>query len=467
MKLREYFIHQQTISLSEEKKLKLFKQIQQKRQEKTLTQKRYFFSYKRISYSFLAFVLVALTFGGIWIERGGYIDNFFFSSQPGNISSVFAGNIAEIIEFNGEYYIQKGEQTISSKYITNWDVIHLKEQTEILFTLDDGAKAKIVGPAIFSITKSEDNGYKIILLEGNFLKIYNEKPEINVEIITDDISLFQDKTQILDLQIAKEGKELIIKNNGGEVKVSTKKDNKVVETTIKKEVISIQDNDINILQDSTKFTEILTKNNVSETLSLRENKPKEQNLSSEGENKPIQEIIVDDLFPDISEIIAINNSGSNTWKIDYENISSELGIKDSIKIPSKEQNEALKQNLNSFFLMSSIEKLTKASLENNEAKINESLSNLSNKLNTISNSFSLEISSPKTLSGIKDTALQLKKELKENFYIVPSQLEQLQIIANRCEYISQNIEKLWISNEESKQKWEEIKINLPPQLKFN
>jgi len=34
------------------------------------------------------------------MERGGYIDNFFFSSGPGNPSSVFAGNIAEIIEFN-------------------------------------------------------------------------------------------------------------------------------------------------------------------------------------------------------------------------------------------------------------------------------------------------------------------------------------------------------------------------------
>ncbi|MDR0369176.1 MAG: hypothetical protein LBH96_01175 [Candidatus Peribacteria bacterium] len=119
MKLREYFTHQQTISLSEEKKLNIFQQIQQKRQEKTLTQKRYFFSYKRISYSFIAFALIALTFGGIWIEKNEQIDNFFFSSQPENISSVFAGNIAEIIEFHGEYYIQKGEQTISSKYITN------------------------------------------------------------------------------------------------------------------------------------------------------------------------------------------------------------------------------------------------------------------------------------------------------------------------------------------------------------
>ncbi|MDR0369177.1 MAG: hypothetical protein LBH96_01180 [Candidatus Peribacteria bacterium] len=180
----------------------------------------------------------------------------------------------------------------------------------MLFTLDDEAKAKIVGPAVFSITKSQNNGYKITLLEGNFFKIYNEKPETNVEIITDEVTLFQDKTQILDLQIAKEGSELIIKNNGGEVKVSTKKDNKIVETTIKKEVISIQDNDINILQDSTKFTEILNKNNISETLSLEENKSPEQNIISETgtENKPDQESTVDNLFPDISEIITINNS---------------------------------------------------------------------------------------------------------------------------------------------------------------
>ncbi|MDR0369178.1 MAG: hypothetical protein LBH96_01185 [Candidatus Peribacteria bacterium] len=81
-------------------------------------------------------------------------------------------------------------------------------------------------------------------------------------------------------------------------------------------------------------------------------------------------------------------------------------------------------------------------MENNEGKLNESLLNLSSKLNILSKSFSLEITSPKTLSEIKDAALQLKKELEDNYYIVPSQLEQLQIIANRCEYISQNIEKL-------------------------
>jgi hypothetical protein len=69
MNLQEYFKHQQNISLSEEKKLELFQQIQQKRQQKILTEKRFTFSYKKISYSLLTCILIALTFGGIRIEK--------------------------------------------------------------------------------------------------------------------------------------------------------------------------------------------------------------------------------------------------------------------------------------------------------------------------------------------------------------------------------------------------------------
>lgn len=465
MNLQEYFKHQQNISLSEEKKLELFQQIQQKRQQKILTEKRFTFSYKKISYSLLTCILIALTFGGIRIEKSWYIDNFFFSSDPKNLSTVFAGDIAEIIEFNGEYYIQKGEQTISSKYIANGDTIHLKERAEMLFTLDDGAKAKIVGPAVFSITKSQDSWYKILLIQGNFFKIYNENPETDVEIITDDVSFFQDKTQLLDLQIAKEGQELIIKNNGGNIKISTKKDNKIIETTIQKEVISIKNNDINTLQDSKKFTEILTKNNVSETLSLSESQKPEQQPSQKNEHIPEQQ--VEELFPDISEIITTEFASGNISTGTYEEISSELGIQDSTKVPSKQQNEALNLTLNSFFLMNNLEKITKALRENNEAKFNEALTDLSTNITTLSKLFSLEIATPKTLSNIKESALQLKNTLTENYYIVPTQKDQLQIIANRCDYLSQDTEKIWLSKEESQQQRNDLKSHLPSQLKFN
>jgi hypothetical protein len=92
--------------------------------------------------------------------------------------------------------------------------------------------------------------------------------------------------------------------------------------------------------------------------------------------------------------------------------------------------------------MNNLEKITKALRENNEAKFNEALTDLSTNITTLSKLFSLEIATPKTLSNIKESALQLKNTLTENYYIVPTQKDQLQIIANRCDYLSQDTEKI-------------------------
>jgi hypothetical protein len=143
MNIYHYFAHQKNIQLSDHKKAELFKRICQKRLQQRVM-RRHVFSYKKISYTFMAAALVLLTFGGIMIEKQIDINNLFFSSSKGNTSSVYAGYIAEIIEFNGEYVIQNGDKTLSSQYIHNGDTIFLKTGSEMIFTLDDHSQAKIV-----------------------------------------------------------------------------------------------------------------------------------------------------------------------------------------------------------------------------------------------------------------------------------------------------------------------------------
>jgi len=400
------------------------------------------------------------------MEKSWTIDNLFFSSDRGTLLSVFAGNIAEIIEFNGEYYIQKGDQTLSSKYIKNGDIIHLKQNAEMIFTLKDGSEAKIIGPAAFSVSKSKITWYKIILLEGNFFKIFNEKSENNLEIIADEISLFQDKNQPLDLQIAKEGTELMIKNSWGEIKVSTKKNNETIEKTIRpEEIAKIKNNDINILSDNAEFSQFLSKHNISETLSLLENKVLENN------NEQIENMAqwpnMEEILPEMSEILKPQTPKEELPIENYEQIWSELGIGNNTKLPSKTQNEIIKNSLNTFFLMNNIEKIVKTTLENNEEKANESIKDLANKINSITSSFGFDKRADNTLSSIKEISLQVKSFLASQYYIAPSQLQQLETIANRCDYISTHIQKDWISSEQSQQERENLKSSLPANLKFN
>jgi hypothetical protein len=433
MNLNDYFKHQQTYHLSDQKKSELFQHINQKRLEQSVSRRH--FSYKKISYTFMATAIVLFTFGGVMLERNGGIDNLFFTSSPTNPANVYADYVAEIIEFNGEYIIQKGNQTLSSSYIHNDDIVYLKDGSEILFTLNDHSQAKIIGPAEFSITKSKTKSYKINLIAGNFFKIFNEIADSDIEIIADDISIYTDKNQPLDIQIAKEGKELLIKNNGGQTKITTTKNNQITETLLAKETISIKNNDINILKDNETFTKFLAKNNISETLSLT-NKPQQplpnDNITTpSGTEEP--QITIAVTLPELSQLF---DTGNTTTGPINENIKSELGLGEEIKLPTPNQNDALKNNLNSFFLTNNFEKIVKATLKNDDTKFNESLKDLANKINTLTKTFGLENKAIANLSNIKETTLLLKTHLQQSYYIAPSQLTQLEKIANRCDYLS-------------------------------
>ncbi|MDR2190348.1 MAG: hypothetical protein LBP53_04075 [Candidatus Peribacteria bacterium] len=267
MNLSHYFQHYQHFHLSDEKKTEIFQRIRQKRFEQSVM-RQHFFSYKKLGYSVMAVALVLMTFGGVMIEKNISIDNLLFSSTEKNPSGVYADYIAEIIEFNGEYTIQNGDITLSSQYIHNGDIIQLKSGAEMLFTLNDHSQAKIIGPASFYLSMSKENNYKIYLTQGNFFKIFNETADNTIEIIADDITIQTKKHQPLDLQIAKEGKEILIKNNGGATKLTTKTSNVTKETQLEKEIVSIKNNDINIIKDAEQFTKLLAKYNISETLTL-------------------------------------------------------------------------------------------------------------------------------------------------------------------------------------------------------
>ncbi|MBQ2600191.1 hypothetical protein II582_02255 [bacterium] len=108
-----------------------------------------------------------------------------------------------------------------------------------------------------------------------------------MEIITPDFSISQEKEQTLDLHIAKEENgEMLVKNDGDEVTVKTKKSENVSEVKqISSELVSISsDSNIDVVEDSDVMLTFMAKNNISATFTLSSEKvdwPKIQQSESQ------------------------------------------------------------------------------------------------------------------------------------------------------------------------------------------
>lgn len=492
MKLSEYFQQQKSQVLTSQMKSQIFSRIQKEKRIWTeistkLPSKIFFFASKRIMYTSFAAILVFIVFGWLLIDKSKIIDFWIFSVKENNTPNwVFADYVAEIVEFNWDYSLVRNERVVADsenlKSIQNWDTISLPKWTDLIFTLQDWTKSKIVWPAEFSITKTEKS-YQISLFDGKFFRIYCPECGSDVEIITPDFSISQEKDQTLDVHIAKEENwELLVKNDWDKITVKTKESNK--ETVVKQissEVVAINTNSdkINIVEDSEVMLNFMSKNNISATFTLskekvewpeikREEKNKivamqdkqeikqnSQNVKSKDtenlvkDNTAIQAEEKDPLLEWIKEIVYSDNK--DAWVTD-ENIISQLWLstENEQKVPSTTQMENLKTNLNSFFLMNLFEDIYK---QNN---INQNISKFANRINSISSSFGYSYRANWELSNIKSTIQTLKAQLEKDYYIPDSDILQMEKVANWCDELKNP----------SKSDWESLKSALPINLRL-
>ena len=502
MKLSEYFKHQHSQEMPAHLKSELFSRIQKEKNWIEITtkipSKIFFFASKRIMYTSLAAILVFVVFGGLLLDKTKVVNFGIFSvKQNNNPNGVFADYVAEIIDFNGEYsLVRNGKVVLNSdglKTIQDWDIVSFPERTDLMFNLQDWTQAKIVWPAEFSITKTEE-WYQISLFDGKFFRIYCPECTSDVEIITPDFSISQEKNQTLDVHIAKEENgEMLVKNDGDKVTVKTKKTGK--DATVKQissELVAINSNSdkINLITDSEVMLNFMEKNNISATFTLstdkverpeikreesnklvamqtkHEDKQPTQNLKSENvensinnkveksennaDNKTIEkEVKKDPLLEWLKEIISSDKT--EIWEID-DNITSQLWLwsEDSQKVPATNQMQTLKTNLNSFFLMNIFESIY------NEDKVDQNVSKLADRINAIASIFGYSYRASSDLSSIKSTVQTLKSQLEKDRYISPSYILQMEKVARWCDELKNP----------SKSDWNSLKSNLPVNLRL-
>lgn len=474
-------------------KSELFSRIQKEKNWIEITTKIpsriFFFASKRIMYTSLAAVLVFVVFGWLLLDKTEVVDFWiFFVKQNNTPNGVFADYVAEIVEFNGEYSLVRDGKTVlnSDKLntIQDGDIVSFPEWTDLIFNLEDGTQAKIIWPAEFSIVKTK-KWYQISLFDGKFFRIYCPECTSDVEIITPDFTISQEKNQTLDVHIAKEENgEMLVKNDGDKVTVKTKNsENKPQVKQVSSELVAITpDSDkINLVEDDEIMVNFMAKNNISATFTLstedvqwpeikreeptnllaketkEENKQTVQNVSSESVDKPqnaqndkIDERVTkkDPLLEWLKEIISSDDK--EIWTID-EDITSQLWLSDSgQKVPTEFQMQTIKSNLNSFFLMNTFE-----SIYTND-RADQNISKFADRINSISSAFGYSYRASSDLYNIKSTIQSLKSQLEKDYYISPSDILQLERVANWCDELQNP----------SKSDWESLKSNLPTSLRL-
>ena len=365
MKLSEYFKNQNSQEMPAHIKSELFSRIQKEKNwielSTKIPSKIFFFASKRIMYTSFAVFLAFVVFWWLLLDKTEIVDFWIFSIKQNNtLNGVFADYVAEIVQFDGEYSLVRNGKTILNsdeiKTIQDGDTVSLPEGTDIIFTLHDWTQAKIVWPAEFSIAKTE-KWYQISLFDGKFFRIYSPECSSDMEIITPEFSISQEKNQTLDLHIAKEENwEMLVKNDGDKVTVKTKKSEEKTEIKeITSELVAINPNsdNIDVLKDSDIMLAFMEKNNISVTFTLStenvewpeikdeetsklvimqtksESNQKTQNVKSEETTDQINETVAvsteekDPLLEWIKEIVSSDVSTLDT--ID-ENITSQLWL---------------------------------------------------------------------------------------------------------------------------------------------
>lgn len=498
MKLSDYFKQRQSQQLSPQVKSELFSRIQKEKLVWTpivtsLDTKRFFFASKKIMYTSLAALLVVLVFWWFLLDKNEIVDFWFFSVQSNNPNGVVADYVAEIIEFNGEYSLMRWDEKILDsaelQNISDGDVIKLSEWTKLVFTLADWTQARIDWPAEFSISKWK-KWYQIFLMDWKFFRIYCPECVTDIEIITPDTSIIQWKDQLLDVQIAKEDGEMLVKNNGDSVTIVTTKDDNKTETKLESSdliAIDSSDDSLDILKDSDLMLVFMEKNNISGTFTLSSEDIQWPTISLEqptwalamqtvdvpSDVKSDSNIVTtriqdseasseiewnqtdDPLLQWIIDVIVA--TGSSSDELD-EDIVSELWIlEDSQQVPSSDQMQSLKSNMNTFFLMNTFESIY------TQDNADKAIVQLAERINDVASSFGYSIRAKSNLSDIQWVANSLASDIENDWYVSPSYILQIQKFANWCGELN-NI--LFSEDVKTLDDWNHFKSNLPNKLKL-
>lgn len=416
MKVKEFFEQKRETIVSGWDKLEIYQKFISKRNQKALYPQRKFFFVKSFAYSFvMLFLILWLYWTYIFNWKIIINQDWFFIQRSNWIKSVQADYIAKIIEFNGNFYIWHSWEYYQWSYISNWDIVTLQAGAELVFHINQWTQAKVVWPAKLSITKLA-SWYKLNLIYWDFIELKSltvNNPQ-NIEFSTENITIKQsDKTKPINFQFVKQWNDTLLRNNWPQLTI-TQKDEKNKETQKElnsDKILSIQDNDISIINDE-KLSKAIIQKNFTQTLTFNDTKVSSWDLDNILNKEDWQEGNTDN---DISKTIWLSN--------------------DKI-IPTETQMAKLISTLSKTKISNEIE-----NLKNNYAKwdetTNTSIDNIENDIKQIYTAFNINYTKT-TWATPKDRLIKLNTSIKtlsstlqEKYRIPPTYISSLQNISTQ------------------------------------
>ncbi|MCK9466752.1 MAG: hypothetical protein M0P94_00305 [Candidatus Absconditabacterales bacterium] len=435
MKLKEYFTIQQDYKINENDKFFIYEKIISQKNKKSFFDIKIFdfLSVKSFAYGFMMVILLIGIYG-IYFFNGDFSYEGFMVKNNSNL--VTADYIAQIIEFDGDFYVKHDNNYYKTNKISNGDNVVLKKGSEIVFNTLSGTSAKIVGPAKFTLHKELTN-YKLIISEGDFIKMESTSPSNDsMEIVLDDITISSEKN--INLLVTKQKNEYKINNQGD--KVLIKKDDKTQELG-GQQLLAIKENDITLIQNIQDFEQAITKQNISQTFAIVDKEIKD--------------------LEQINENIVNEISVKNNESIDLK-LAENLGFLDKKETPSQEQTKELYSILDKSSVLFDLEGLYKNQLLGDQRGFNDYKQSLERKIQKLYKIFKLNYQE----TSLDNSIIDIKEQLEDTYHIPSKYLLNLDTMLNWIKYI-QSLENGSNTNiEEIDQLWDNLKTNPPINLVF-
>ena len=435
MKLKDYFIEQKWYKIDQNDKFFLYEKIISQKDKKTFARTRRFISIKSFAYWFAMVILL------IWIYWV-YFFNWDLSYEGFMVRNswyeVNADYIAQVIDFNGHFYIKHDGKYYNTSHISNWDNVILKKWSEMIFNINSGTQAKIIWPAKFTLNKTEDN-YQLYMSDGDFVQMesISQTPK-SMELIMNDITISSQNN--INFQVSKEDDEYQINNQWDKIVVTKENDTRELD---KQQLLAINKNDITLIEDIKDFEEAITDNNISQTFAINDKK-----------ETPKEEIAQ-------KFIESIDTSSSNK-EITNKELAQDLWLVDDKIIPTQEQSKQIHSLLNHNFTLWNIEWIYKWQILWDQSQYDYSQWLLNSRIEKIYKLFDIKYINEDLITNIE----YLKNELTNWYHIPVKYTENLETITKRIEYIQWQWYWSNTNIKEVDQLWNDLETNPPSYLVF-
>lgn len=450
MKLSHFFQEQHRLRLSDQNKLQLYHTIQEKKSKSQTSLIKRAFLQKHLRYSLMSLTMIFVFFGTyFWnnLETRDY--RAFFSHKLPTLNSAQADQIAKIQEINWDYIIEKDGKQFHNSVLFDGDLITLKPNAKVIFNINENTQVEVNGPAQFSISKKLQGGYLLKLIDGEFFRITTEESQDALTIETPKLSLETEKSQKINLELTKITTKLQVKNQGDPLLIAQKdeKQQTITKTLAFAKVLTVQENDINRIDDMGSFSRGILAGNLTHTSVHTGN----IQMQTTGGNTDFTGKI------DLTEngLLAIKDLGEGEDEINTGIIATLSNAQSEKKVPTEAQLSHISAALNGSFLTDEISTLYTALYTSDSVQTQRSYELINQKLQTIGQNFAISVTKGDSAWELAESVSNLISGLN-TYHLPPAKMTQLKKLRN------------WLNKLKNQptESWESLRGHLPAHLQF-